>query len=127
MPVRKFRCLRKYAKPWKQKFANSLRRNMTMPERILWSRLRDKQLGVRLYAQSIIFGYIVDFWYPGGIVVEVDGPVHLSQKDKDGRRDAHLASRGIRTMRFTAKEVVNNVNAVVALIRHAIFKSKDAC
>jgi len=117
VPERRFRGLRKYAKPWKRSFAANLRRNMTMPERILWSRLKDKQLGVTVYAQSVVLGYVLDFWIPCGICVEVDGPCHDSRKAYDLKRDLVLKAKGIVTMRFKAAEVVNNVNAVVALIR----------
>ena len=119
MPEKRFRGLRKYAKPWKRAFANKLRRNMTMPERILWSRLKDKKIGVRVYAQRLSYGYILDFWIPCGICVEVDGPCHDSRKGYDLKRDLVLKAKGIVTMRFKAAEVVNNVNAVVALIREA--------
>lgn len=118
MPERRLRGLRKYAKPWKRAFAANLRRNMTMPERILWSKLKDKQLGVAVQAQSVVLGYVLDFWLPGpAICVEIDGPCHLARKGYDLKRDLVLKAKGIDTMRFTAAEVMNNLNAVLALIR----------
>jgi very-short-patch-repair endonuclease len=123
MPVRKFRCLRKYAKPWKQRFANKLRRNMTFPERLLWSKLKNKQLGICAYSQKIVLGYILDFWLPAaGLCVEVDGPCHNERKGYDAKRDAVLREKKIRTLRFTAQEVNNNLNAVVSLIHGEVVR-----
>jgi very-short-patch-repair endonuclease len=90
---------------------------MTMPERILWSKLKDKQLGVNVYPQSIVYGYILDFWIPCKICVEVDGPCHDNRKGYDLKRDLVLKANGIDTMRFKADEVMNNLNAVLALIQ----------
>ncbi len=121
MPVRKFRCLRKYAKPWKRKMATKMSRNPTAPERILWERLKEKKLGVWFHKQKIVLGYILDFWCPSaGLCVEVDGPMHLLRKAWDAKRDAVLARRGIQTMRFTAAVVENSTNAVETLIRSRV-------
>lgn len=118
MPERKFRCLRKNAKPWKKAKATELRRNMTWPEKILWSRLRNKQIGIHCYAQRIVLGYILDFWIPAaGLCVEIDGSSHLTRKAYDKNRDDVLKARGIVTMRFKNEEVHGNPNAVVALIK----------
>ena len=98
-------------------------RNKTWPEKILWAKLKDKQLGVNIYGQKVILGYIADFWCPkAGLVIEVDGSQHLKPKQKawDKRRDAVLRKKGIVTIRFTAQEVQNNRAAVVAMIKDKI-------
>jgi very-short-patch-repair endonuclease len=97
---------------------------MTLSERFLWKELRDKKLGLRIYTQSVIFGYIVDFWCPCGIVIEIDGSSHIGREGYDKVRDLRLGEHGIRTLRFTDKEVLNNRAAVLALIRHAIETKK---
>jgi len=44
--------------------ARHLRKNLTDSERVLWSRLRGKQLyGIHVYRQKPIGDYIVDFLY----------------------------------------------------------------
>ena len=109
----------------KTAFAKYLRRNMTMPEVILWAKLKNNQLGVRINSQKVLYGYIADFYCEDAkLVIEVDGPCHDSQKLYDRTRDQHLKEKGIDTVRFTAQEVNNNTNAVVALIKQAIFKRK---
>jgi very-short-patch-repair endonuclease len=98
-------------------------RNKTWPEKLLWSELKDKKLGVNIYSQKVILGYIADFWCPkAGLVIEADGGHHLmaGQKRWDRRRDAAMKKKGIVTMRFTAQEIQNNRPAVVALIREKI-------
>lgn len=123
--LRHIRNIRNKVKPWKRRVAAKMSRNKTWPEKVLWKRLKDKQLGVRIYAQSIIFGYIVDFWCPCGIVIEVDGKCHSSRKGYDKLRDTRLGKRGIKTMRFAAQEVINNCPAVVAIISREINRRRN--
>lgn len=126
MPERHITNLRNKAKPWKRKAAARMSRNKTWPEKILWKRLKDKQLGFNIKSQVVILGYIVDFWVPAPVclVIEVDGSYHLTAKQKkwDAHRDAVMRKKGISVMRFTASEVQTNTAAVVALIRHRILK-----
>jgi very-short-patch-repair endonuclease len=103
--------------------AAKMSRNKSWPEKLLWAKLRDKQLGVNIYAQKVLMGYIADFWCPkAAVVIEVDGSQHQTKKQRawDKRRDSVLRKKGIVTMRFTAKEVQNNRPAVVAMIKDKI-------
>ena len=99
---------------------------MTSGEKILWDRLKNKQLGVWFYAQQLVYGFVADFWCPSagsaGLVVEVDGPYHARRKKYDQKRDRVLAAKGILTMRFKVGEVQRNLNAVVSLIRNKVQK-----
>lgn len=108
---------------WKKKMAKKMAKDMSVPERILWSYLRDKKLGVYFYKQKLMLGWILDFFCPkASLCVEVDGAHHLKRKKYDANRDSVLASYGILTMRFTYQEVKNNAPAVVALISHQVKK-----
>lgn len=104
--------------------ARKLRNNMTDSERILWSRLRGKQiLGFQFYRQKPIGSYIVDFYAPRAkLVVEVDGSQHLSATyiEKDKRRDKYLTSAGLKVLRFNSKEVIEETDAVVDSIYQMI-------
>ena len=62
MPVRHFRNLRDKVKPWKESAARRMAKNLTPPEAALWNVLKDKRLGVCFQKQSIILGYICDFF-----------------------------------------------------------------
>ncbi len=61
--------------------ARTLRKNMTEPERLLWSRIRRKQLrGFQFYRQKTVGNYIVDFYCPSArIIIEVDGGQHFEE------------------------------------------------
>ena len=100
--------------------ARQLRKNMTDSERVLWSRLRGKQLsGVQFYRQKPIGEYIVDFFAPRTkLVVEVDGSQHLEgeQAEKDRYRDEYLATVGLKVLRFNSREVLTETDEVVEVI-----------
>jgi very-short-patch-repair endonuclease len=58
-----------------KKYSQELRKNMTDAERLLWSKLRRKQVkNFQFYRQRIIGNYIVDFYCPSSkLIIEVDG------------------------------------------------------
>ena len=97
-----------------------LRKHLTDSEEALWSRLRRKQLlGVQFYRQKPIVDYIVDFFAPRArLVVEVDGSQHLAthHTQRDKSRDTHLASLGLKVVRFNSREVLQDMDAVVEAI-----------
>ena len=72
--------------------ARRLRKEMTLSERTLWSRLRRKQLrGVQFYRQRPIGSYIVDFYAPKSKLVVVDGLHHLgSTHGRTMRSETHI-------------------------------------
>jgi len=109
---------------WKKRRAKWLRDNMTYPERLLWRRLSRKQLGVWFYRQRPMLGYIVDFWCPLGIVIEVDGVCHRKRRARDRERDAAFAERGIVTLRFGVRDIKGNIEAVVSVIRGSLREKK---
>ena len=100
--------------------SRQLRNNMTESERVLWSRLRGKQiLGVQFYRQKPIGNYIVDFYAPKAkLAVEVDGSQHSEEKHiiKDARRDLYLASLDMEVLRFNSREVHEETDAVVEVV-----------
>ncbi|MCB9838908.1 MAG: DUF559 domain-containing protein [Phycisphaeraceae bacterium] len=100
--------------------ARKLRRGMTMPERILWGRLRaDRLQGLRFRRQHPIGAYIVDFYCPGArLVVELDGESHrrADAPQRDAARDAFLESQGLWVLRFSNQSVVRDVDSVARTI-----------
>ena len=100
--------------------ARRLRGNLTDSEAALWARLRKKQLlGTQFYRQKPIGDYIVDFFAPRArLVVEVDGSQHLGGQHalKDRSRDRYLASLGLKVLRFSSREVLEESGAVVEAI-----------
>lgn len=100
--------------------ARELRKNMTEAERILWGRLRRKQLkGMQFYRQKVIGNYIVDFYcHQANLVVEVDGGQHYTKSgtESDESRDSYLNSLELKVLRFSNREVLTNVEGVVEKI-----------
>lgn len=109
---------------WKKVMAKKMAASMTSGEKALWKRLCSKKIGVWVYSQKPMYGYVVDFWIPCGIVIEVDGAHHKKRKAYDAKRDKVFASYGVKTMRFSDDEVKNNTNAVIALICREV-KSRE--
>jgi very-short-patch-repair endonuclease len=100
--------------------ARLLRTHLTDSEEALWSRLRRKQLlGVQFYRQKPIGEFIEDFFAPSAkLIVEVDGSqrVVAEHAERDKARDAHMASRGLRVIRFNSRDVLRDRDAVVESI-----------
>ena len=54
-----------------------LRRDATLPERLLWSKLRRKQTGFKFRRQESVGPYIADFMCAAlKLIIEIDGPHH---------------------------------------------------
>ncbi len=94
-----------------------LRKNMTDAEDRVWLKLRRKQLkGRPFYRQKIIGKYIVDFYCPkANLVIELDGGQHYSEigKAKDRTRDDVLTKMGIKVLRFSDRDVFENIGGVM--------------
>ena len=90
---------------------------MTESERLLWSRVRMKQLkGRQFYRQKILGNYIVDFYCPSArLIVQVDGSQHYTQEGMTRDKDQANFMQGlnIRVLRFSSIEVVTNIDGVV--------------
>ena len=93
---------------------------MTDCEKLLWSKIRRKQLkGYKFYRQKIIGNYIVDFYSPKAkLVIELDGGQHFNNDniEKDKERDRYLTSLGLKVLRFTDKEIINELTSVLEKI-----------
>jgi very-short-patch-repair endonuclease len=101
-------------------FSRELRMHMTDAEKILWMKLRRKQLkGYQFYRQKIVGEYIVDFYCPGArLIVEVDGGQHYGPEEraKDRVRDEYLREQGLEVLRFSDREVLVERESVLEKI-----------
>lgn len=107
---------RRHVNPQTKIFSRALRKRQTPAEVILWEELRAQKLGARFRRQSIIFGWIVDFYCPvAGLVIEVDGSSH-DKPDKiesDRVRDNKMESNGFIVFRFKNHEIKNDLKSVL--------------
>ena len=110
-----------------REYAHQMRLNPTDAENKLWQYLRKKQLeGRKFIRQHPIFYehwkydsfcFIPDFYcYKEKLAVELDGPIHDSQKEKDQRRDQILSNQGIRILRIKNEEL-NEIESVLNKIK----------
>ena len=102
--------------------AQKLRRDPTPAERKLWFEyLRD--LPEKFTRQKPLGEYIADFYCASRmLVVELDGDTHFtaSAENYDHRRTAALEAGGIRVMRFTNLEVMQQFEAVCRRIEETL-------
>ncbi len=105
------------------KRARRLRREMTLPEIVLWPHLRGRALaGLHFRHQHPIGPYILDFYCASArLCVEIDGAVHnsIQAAQHDERRTAWLTQENIRVLRFAAADVLNDetLGGVLAAIQ----------
>lgn len=89
---------------------------MTDAELLLWTRLRDRQLGVAFQCHVPVGPYVVDFvCFERRLVVELTGSGFVAS-DEDRERDAWLAANDFRVRRFREHEVVLRPEAVIAAL-----------
>jgi len=98
--------------------ARMFRRGLTRAEQMLWQRLRANRLnGLHFRRQQIIDGFIVDFYcHAAALVVEVDGPVHVSRTVADRERDQILSGRGLTVLHVTNDDVEHDIESVLQRI-----------
>jgi very-short-patch-repair endonuclease len=100
--------------------AKKLRQRMTDSEKTLWGCLRSNKLnGLHFRRQQAIDEYIVDFYcHDYGLIIEIDGEIHDSQKDYDQERDLMLTSQGFSVIRFSNKEIQDSIEDVLNKIQN---------
>ena len=104
-----------------RKFAKQLRRDQTDCERLLWQRLRNRQLGgFKFRRQYPLPPYVLDFYCAElRLAVELDGGQHYADTAllRDERRSRFLLEQGIGVLRFSNREVALQMPEVLAEIR----------
>jgi len=95
--------------------AKVLRKSMTNAEKILWSKLRRRQLNGLLFRKQHPYGiYILDFFcHEINLAVEVDGEIHLNKIESDNERTKYLEASGITVIRFTNYDVDIRIDYVI--------------
>ncbi len=102
-----------------QKMAQSLRRSQTDAEKVIWSLVRNKQLGYKFQRQKPFDHYIVDFiCAEKHLVIEVDGGQHT--KENDHIRTTHIEKQGFKILRFWNHDVLNNKEGVFLKIAESL-------
>ena len=98
----------------------TLRRRCPVTETLLWSKIRNRQLdGLKFKRQYSIGHYVIDFYCPEKkLAIEIDGDSHFNPKAKqyDKEREEYIKSFGVIFLRFTNKDITENINGVIEVV-----------
>jgi very-short-patch-repair endonuclease len=101
-----------------------LRSSLTSAEATLWKQLQRRQLfGWKFRRQHSVGRFVLDFYCPDArLAVELDGSPHDSEagQRRDVERDEFLVTHGIRVVRFENRDVITNLEGVLAEITRVI-------
>ncbi len=99
--------------------ARRARREMSLPEVLLWQRLKGSPQGVAFRKQHPIGPYRADFYCAAAkLVIEVDGIAHDmgDRPQRDTARNAWLEQAGYRIIRIAAADVLKNADEAAQAI-----------
>ncbi|MEZ5953231.1 MAG: endonuclease domain-containing protein [Hyphomonas sp.] len=106
------------------KRARGLRRDSSFPERLLWSKLRNRQLGGwKFRRQHPVGPYFADFaCLEVKLIVELDGDSHGtdSQRAHDNIRTAFLQEEGWDIIRFWNIHLLENIDGILDTILESL-------
>jgi len=102
----------------KVKRSKELRAEMTPQEKAVWERLRNNQLsGLHFRRQQIIDGFLADFYcHAAGLVIELDGLIHLRQADYDRERDKAITAHDLLVVRAANDEIDTHLDQLLQRI-----------
>ena len=100
----------------------NLRNAPTDAERLLWRRLKSRQIdGFKFRRQPPYGDYILDFvCLEHRIIVEVDGSQHLDAAAYDEKRSRFLRAAGFKVLRFWNNDVLAELDGVLEVIRREL-------
>lgn len=101
-------------------FRQKLRNQSSPPEKRLWIYLKNNQTGYKFRRQHGIEKYILDFYCPSKrLAIEIDGKTHDNEFSYgyDEHRTQILQAKGINVLRFSNREIMNNLEGVLQEIR----------
>ena len=100
-----------------------LRKQEVSAERLLWSKIRNRQLGVKFKRQYSVGNYVIDFYCPEiRLGIEIDGSTHSTSIEiaRDLKRENYLRKTGIKIKRFTNVDVFENLDGVITSVLEVI-------
>ena len=93
------------------KRARALRREMSLPEVLLWQRLKLRPRGFKFRKQHPATPFVFDFYcHELRLILEVDGAAHDmgDRPERDMARDAHFRAKGFKILRIPASVVLRD-------------------
>ena len=107
--------------------AREFRQMLTPAEKLLWNRLRNRQLsGFKFRRQHPTDSYILDFYCPEKhLAIEIDGDSHEERLRYDQIRTEFLKKYGYKVIRFSNHQVHFEINSVLDEILQACNSGKN--
>lgn len=108
-----------------------LRKAMTDAEWKLWYRIRAKRVqGLQFRRQHGIRYFIADFCHEKSkTVIEIDGSIHLKKeiREYDKWRTSQLIDFGYSVIRFSNREVFDDIDTVISkILQHIQIKTQPS-
>ncbi len=102
-------------------YSRQLCSNQTNAEKLLWQKLRKRQLGVRFQRQYVFDNkYIVDFYCASlKLIIEINGGQH-NGNHQDDIRDNYIKKRGCKILRFWNNDILENIEGCLSQITNLI-------
>ena len=102
-------------------YSRQLCSNQTNAEKLLWQKLRKRQLGVRFQRQYVFDNkYIVDFYCASlKLIIEINGGQH-NDNHQDDIRDNYIKKRGCKILRFWNNDILENIEGCLSQITNLI-------
>ncbi len=102
-------------------YSRQLRSNQTNAEKLLWQKLRKRQLGVRFQRQYVFDNkYIVDFYCASlKLIIEINGGQH-NDNHQDDICDNYIKKRGCKILRFWNNDILENIEGCLSQITNLI-------
>ena len=119
---------------YNEKILESRRRDLrvkqTEAEKILWQKLRNRQInGFKFFRQCSIGKYIADFYCSElRLVIELDGSQHYEENslEYDKIREEFMKSLDIQTIRFNNLDVFKSLDEVMERVYFEVRKSSNS-
>ncbi len=111
--------------------ARALRKSLSLPEALLWARLKPREAGAPVFRRQHPVGpYVLDFYCAKArLAIEIDGSAHDAEgaPARDARRDAWLKGQNIAVVRIPAADVLRSADqAADAIARLAMSRIAEA-
>ncbi len=113
--VKRLRTVLRYVEP---KAASQMETRLRM--RLVLSRLPRPEAQVPIYDGRRFLGRVDLFYRDARLGIEYDGSTHKDSLAEDNRRQNLLMGAGVRLLRFTAGDIYNSPDVVVAQVRSAL-------
>lgn len=113
--------------------SRNLRKRQTPQEKLLWEKLRNRNLSGKKFLRQFPIPYkfdgkesffVADFYCSEAkLIIEIDGKIHEKQKEYDKLRDDILSAMGFNLLRFNNEQIEHDIENVLIKISKGISPS----